>query len=275
MEQKIIRNQVDRGFLRSDIGSAIEIDEISDVKQSELKQEFEELFPDKKFDGIKGHDPLCPARRMFLLYIPKPESEQKQQNGIFDSKTPIYDGFRDNKFTIAEKFADVLHRNEGAENIRIEPHPTMNETLIEFVHHYWSMDRLQGLFSYCEIQMKDWLKNWSCSTHEIELPFPKRTITEFGKEFSQEDQEKWDFYPKKYVKFHDNTGEMCPNYPEEECLECETCSKNIAIIPTLNVKIWIKPDIKDCIHEFNYSNQWDMEICHKCGFMKHSEKKGQ
>lgn len=66
-----ILNPLDRGYLNSDIGHAVEVDSISEWKTDEIKQEFNQTFPDKTFDGCKYTDPLCPKGRMFLLYEPK------------------------------------------------------------------------------------------------------------------------------------------------------------------------------------------------------------
>jgi hypothetical protein len=65
---ELIKNPVDRGFLNSDLGCAVEIDEIPNFNMNLVKAEFERKFPQYEMDGFKGSDELCPENRMFLLY---------------------------------------------------------------------------------------------------------------------------------------------------------------------------------------------------------------
>lgn len=180
----------------------------------------------------------------------------------------------ENKMTIAQKLENFLKRNTSIEEVKIEPRK--EETYIEFTTQSWSKRDLEQLFSYWGIHITNWLKMWCCNVDTLEIPKPIRTETEFD----DEKESLFQGHPKKYVHFLDDGGKYCPSYPitETNCFKdhlpaCETCAHNFALYPTIRVQLWIKPEIKDCSHEFHHQSNWDYDVCCKCGFMQYPVKK--
>lgn len=189
-------------------------------------------------------------------------------------------GFRENQMTMAEKLADVIKRNNGGRDLKIEVRP--NETYITFLHHSWGSSNMHGIFHYCGVKIADWLKEWRMTLEDEEI------TRDSDEEYADET---FAYYPKKYRQY-ENQRE-CPNYqatygkkllPKEDetdddeweeikpCDECETCPKNIALRPVVRIQLFIKPDPKDCQHDFVYREDWGNDVCHKCGFMRASSK---
>ena len=182
-------------------------------------------------------------------------------------------GFRENNMTVAEKLADVIYRNWGGKDIKIEKRE--NETFLSFLHTSWGNEQIQGIFYYCGLNQGDWIKSFDISLHDKEIKLNQKEWKE--KSESENNQQYW-FYPKRYGWVLNETD--CPNWPkkcmnidDKDISDCQKCIHNIALMPVIEVQFFLKLEKKDCVHNFIYRKDWENDICNKCGFMRIPDKK--
>lgn len=137
---------------------------------------------------------------------------------------------RYNNMTLLEKLKDVLYRNYGAMNIKIEPnHP--HGPYIFFTISYFGSSRLNSIFHHWGLDWKENVKEFQLRSTDVDL----ETIIErwnSGFYHNHENEDNDDFY--------------------------------------MRVNLWIHkfPDMINCEHSFEKRNDWGFRICCKCGLFE-------
>jgi hypothetical protein len=92
---KLIKNAVDRGFINSELGHVMEIDNIPYMNDSTIEKEFNRDYAPYTFDGWKGKDTLCPPNRIFLLYRILPKQQIIHDQIVKDIPEPQKGSFKE------------------------------------------------------------------------------------------------------------------------------------------------------------------------------------